>query len=245
MVPLQVKALDLETPDRKFPQKICENLELSFNLMHFVGVIGPNGAGKTTLLKSLVGLTPHEEGSILLYGKKIHHYSSKERAHLIAYHAQNSKLYYNLNVKDLVLLGCTPSLKYFSGRSKEDYDRVEKALEQVGMQDFIDRDCFSLSGGELQRVFLARMLMSDAKILIIDEPTNSLDMGRAFDFLGLLQSLCRKGYLVICAMHDLNFVSNFTDKVLMLSSSMSWEFGDTNRLMKRRKIQSLFGMNPF
>ena len=243
MVPLQIKALDLETPDRELSRKICENLEISFDLMHFIAVVGPNGAGKTTLLKALVGLSHHQEGSILLYGKDIHHYSLKERAHLITYHAQNSKLYYDLNVRDLVLLGRTPSRKYFSDWSQEDYGRVEQVLEQVAMQDFINRGCFSLSGGELQRVFLARMLMSDAKILIIDEPTNSLDVGKAFDFLNLLQSLCQKGYLVICAMHDLSFVSHFTDRVLMLSSAMSWEFGDTNQLMKQKKIQKLFGIN--
>ncbi len=240
MIPLTVQNLDLKAPSLDTSQNLCKDLKLSFKLNNFIAVVGPNGSGKTTLLKSLAGLIHSEKNTIYLYEKDIHSYLPKERARLIAYHAQNSQLYYDLSVKDLVLLGKTHLQKRFSNWSKDDHQQAEESLKHVKMQDFMNRKCFSLSGGELQRVFLARMLMSEAKILLIDEPTASLDIGKTIHFLTFLKSLTLKGYLVICSMHDLNFVNTFANHVLILSYLTDWKFGITKKILKLEIIEKFF-----
>ena len=242
--PLEIKNLDLNVDQRGIQYKLCEKINFSLRPAEIFAVIGPNGSGKTTLLKSLAGLIPNQKNSIFLYGRDIFDYSARERSRWMAYHPQSPKLHSDLIVKDLVVLGRTPLKSHLAGWSSSDYEKVEFALKMVGLQNFSNRRSSSLSGGELQRAFLARMLTNEAKIFLMDEPTTFLDIGRTLDFLDILKTLRSKGYTIICAMHDLNLVKKFSDRILIFSGQKSWKLGSVEEILNKKVIQKFFQIKP-
>ncbi len=179
-------------------------------------VVGPNGSGKTTLLRALLGLRPLEEGRVLFDERPLPDWSARERARVCAWLPQRTELPWSMPVEQLVMLGRAPHLSAISGPGPTDATAVASALDRVGASMLVGRDVRTLSGGEMQRVFLARLLATQAPWLLLDEPTTALDIGHALGLLELARKLAAAGHGILMSLHDLELARRFGDVALLL-----------------------------
>lgn len=194
--------------------KILEDVSLKVKSKQWVGIIGPNGSGKTSLLKHLYRALPLEEKSVILYEKSLEEYSHKESAQLVTVVKQENPTDFNFTVEEIVLLGRSPYRNFFENYKKEDIDIVKQALEQIGMTSYANRDFNNLSGGEKQRVLIARSLAQKADIFILDEPTNHLDVHYQWSLMECIYNLKST---VLGVFHELGLASNFCDYIYVLN----------------------------
>jgi iron complex transport system ATP-binding protein len=208
-------------------------------------VLGPNGAGKTTLLKALVGLLPYS-GQILVDGRDLAAGSRRQRrqrARLVAYVPQRSALDAPLRVETVVGHGryAHTSAAVLQG---EDLRAVRAAMAATDIADLAGRSYLELSGGEQRRVLIARALATGARILLLDEPTESLDVGHALALFGLLRDLATSGVCVIAVLHDLNDALAFTDRALLLDHGAVAAAGPTADILTDEPIRRVYGVEP-
>lgn len=207
----------------------------------WVGVIGPNGAGKTTLLRAIAGLVPHE-GEIWIGDKGAAALTPKHMARLVAYVPQQPELPSDMAVGQYVLLGRTPHISYFGIESARDRRVCASLLGSLDLSAMADRRLGSLSGGELQRLVLARALAQEAPILLLDEPTSALDLGRRVDALELVDTLRRERDLtVISAMHDLTLAGQFADRLLLMAGGRAVVAGKPDEVLTEEELSVHFG----
>jgi iron complex transport system ATP-binding protein len=180
----------------------------------WVGLIGRNGAGKSTLLKSAVGIVPHQ-GTVDLGVRE-------RRAGLdIAWMPQRPRLPDEMSVSSYVLLGRTPHVGYLGTESKHDLESAERAIRRLELSLLADRALATLSGGEAQRAVLARALAQESPVLLLDEPTSSLDIGHAVEVLEIIDELRnQEGLTVVTAIHDLTLAGRFADRLVLLSDGV-------------------------
>jgi iron complex transport system ATP-binding protein len=181
----------------------------------WVVLIGPNGAGKTSVLRAMCGLLPFD-GEILVDGRAVRSLSRRELARIVAFVPQTPETPHELTVAEYVLLGRTPHIGYFAAEGSADRRAAASALDRLELSPFAERPLGSLSGGELQRVVLARALAQEAPILLLDEPTTALDLGRQQQALELIDSLRTDGLTVVSTMHDLTLAGQYAARLLLL-----------------------------
>lgn len=192
---------------------VLEAVNLSVKEQDFLGIIGPNGGGKTTLLKVVLGLLKPSRGRVLVLGNS----PERSRKH-IGYVAQHSLFDsgFPISVWDVVLMGRYGRTGLFKRYSEEDKKAVVSALETVGMLGYRGRQIGKLSGGEQQRVFIARALVAEPRLLLLDEPTASVDPAMRTEFYELLEKLKQKMAIVLVS-HDVSAVSIYVDKIACLN----------------------------
>ncbi|MCR9162068.1 MAG: ABC transporter ATP-binding protein [Nannocystaceae bacterium] len=237
---LAARAITLEIGGRV----LVEGLDLSVSPGAVTVVVGPNGAGKSTLLRALCGLLPLEHGQVTLRGTPLSSVAPRARARAIAYLPQQTPAAPGLTVRDAVLLGRLPHRSRLAGPSADDHARVGTSLERVGMAAFTERRLDSLSGGERQRVMLARMLATEADVMVLDEPTAALDVRHALDLLETLRALAREGRAVVLALHDLPLADAFADQVVCLDARGTTRVGPPCKVLSPDTVQAVFGA-PF
>ncbi|MEN8112816.1 MAG: ABC transporter ATP-binding protein [Actinomycetota bacterium] len=197
--------------------QILDGVSLDVAEGEWVGLLGPNGAGKTTLLRAISGVIDFE-GSVTTGEGDARDLGRREIARLVALVPQNPVLPPGMRVVDYVLLGRTPHSSILAGPASHDLDAVAAVLGSLSLTGFLDREVTTLSGGELQRVVIARALAQESPILLLDEPTTALDVGKQMDVLELVDRLRRERTLtVVSAMHDLTIAGQFPDRLVMLS----------------------------
>jgi iron complex transport system ATP-binding protein len=207
----------------------------------WVTLIGPNGAGKSTLLRAIAGLVSHE-GSITLDGAEVTSLPRREVAQRLAFVPQAPLLPPEMKVHEYVLLGRTPHTGAFGYESKRDLEAIQEALERLDLAPFAARPLRTLSGGERQRVVLARALAQDAPLLLLDEPTAALDVGRQQQVLELVAELRERGGLtVISAMHDLTLAAQYADRLLLLSKGKLVADGPPGEIVTEELISEHYG----
>ena len=199
-------------------------------------MIGPNGAGKSTLLKAMLGIIPHQ-GTILLDGKPI-----KEQLANIAYVEQKANIDFQfpITVKECVSLGLYPHMKLFQRLKKEDWDKVKKSLVTVGLEDYADRQISQLSGGQFQRVLIARCLVQDADYIFLDEPFVGIDSVSEEIIMDTLRQLKKDGKTILIVHHDLNKVQHYFDQVILLNRKLI-AFGPTEDSFTQAHLQAAYG----
>ncbi|HLY33033.1 MAG TPA: ABC transporter ATP-binding protein [Jatrophihabitantaceae bacterium] len=208
----------------------------------WVGIIGPNGAGKSSLLRAVAHLITYT-GAIHIDGADAAHMSRRNRAKLIAYVPQQPELPAGMSALEYTLLGRTPHIPYFGVESPEDRRHCLDVLDQLELGDRADRNLATLSGGELQRVVLARALSQDAPVLLLDEPTSALDLGRRVDALELVDALRRAhGLTVVSAMHDLTLAAQFADRLVLLSEGAVIASGPPAEVLSEDVLSACFGV---
>jgi iron complex transport system ATP-binding protein len=207
----------------------------------WVALIGPNGAGKTTVLRALAGLVVFS-GLIELDGAALRTRGRREIARTVALVPQNPETPAALTVAEYVLLGRTPYIGYLAGESRSDEQAAGAALERLALTEFAQRPLDSLSGGELQRVVLARAIAQQASVLLLDEPTSALDLGRQQQVLELVDSLRREGDLtVVAAMHDLTLAAQYADRLLLLDHGSVVSDGLAGDVLTEERLAALYG----
>ncbi|HEY4346487.1 MAG TPA: ABC transporter ATP-binding protein [Gaiellaceae bacterium] len=198
--------------------RIVENISIAVDAGEWLTLIGPNGAGKSTLLRAVAGLVSFE-GSIRLDGSELTAFSRRELARRIAFVPQSPVLPPDMRVREYALLGRTPYVGTFSTESRGDHEAADRALGRLELLPLAGRPLRTLSGGEQQRVVLARALAQEARVLLLDEPTTALDIGRQQQALELVAELREQRSLtVLSAMHELTLASQYADRLALLSN---------------------------
>ena len=204
------------------------------------GIIGPNGAGKSTLLKGMLGIIPHQ-GQAFLDDKEV-----KKSLHRIAYVEQKINIDYNfpIKVKECVSLGLFPSIPLFRSLNAKHWKRVQEALEIVGLADYAERQISQLSGGQFQRVLIARCLVQEADYILLDEPFVGIDSVSEEIIMNTLRDLKKAGKTVLIVHHDLSKVPNYFDQVLLVNREVI-AFGPTKETFTQANLKEAYGNRLF
>jgi iron complex transport system ATP-binding protein len=206
----------------------------------WLALIGPNGAGKTTLLRAVAGLLPYR-GEVLLDGHGIGSLRGRRRARRIAYVPQEPLLPPDMTVADYVLLGRTPYLSYLGAPGRSDRDAAARAAGRLGVARFAGRRLATLSGGERQRAVLARALAQDPEVLLLDEPTSSLDLGHQQQVLDLVDELRQAGGLtVLSTLHDLTTAGQYADHLVLLHEGRVEAAGPPGAVLTADRIARVY-----
>jgi len=210
---------------------------------HVVGILGPNGSGKTTLLRLLAGMLRPESGTVTLDGTNVASVSRAALARSIAVVPQETHLAFDYSVLEIALMGRYPHLGTFELEGPRDVAVAREALAATGTLALERRSFATLSGGEKQRVVIASALAQQAEILLLDEPTASLDLGYQFDIAALLARLNRERQItVVVATHDLNFAAGLCSSLVMLSEGRVVAAGRTEDTLTSLSNQALYGV---
>lgn len=208
------------------------------------GLVGPNGAGKSTLISAIVGLERPEAGSLTFAGANLVAMGRRELAGICAYVEQSAGTEERLNVFDVVALGRIPHVSaWTAGLGADDEAIVARALEKVGMAGFAARQFNTLSGGEQQRVHIARALAQEPKLLVLDEPTSHLDIRAQLQVLGLLGGVAEAGGTVLLALHDLNLALRFCDWLVVLSGGQAVAEGRPEDVLRADLLARVYGVD--
>jgi iron complex transport system ATP-binding protein len=198
-------------------KRVVDDVDLELAPGEWVTLIGPNGAGKSTLLRAIAGLVSFD-GAIELDGEPLEGLRRRDVARRLAFVPQSPLLPPDMTVREYVLLGRTPHIGPFGSESRRDVAAARRALERLELGPFSERRLHTLSGGEQQRVVLARALAQEAPLLLLDEPTTALDIGRQQQALELVVELREQGPLtVLSAMHELTLALQYGDRLALLS----------------------------
>jgi iron complex transport system ATP-binding protein len=207
----------------------------------WVALIGPNGAGKSTLLRAVAGLVAYT-GSIALDGAEVARLGRREVAVRLAFVPQAPLLPPGMRVREYVLLGRTPYIGSFSYEGTRDFEATAHAIERLDLVELAERPLATLSGGEQQRAVLARALAQEAPLLVLDEPTTSLDIGRQQQVFELVASLPEHGGLtVLSAMHDLTLAAQYADRLLLLSQGRLVAAGSPAEIVTEAHVAAHYG----
>jgi len=210
---------------------------------HVVGILGPNGSGKTTLLRLLAGMVRPESGTVTLNGRNLASLARPALARSLAVVPQETHLAFDYSVLEIALMGRYPHLGTFELEGPRDVAIAREALAATGTLALERRSFATLSGGEKQRVVIASALAQQAEILLLDEPTASLDLGYQFDIAALLVRLNReRGLTVVVATHDLNFAASLCGSIVMLAGGRVVAAGPTADTLTSMSIQALYGV---
>lgn len=221
--------------------RILDGITFSVNEGEVVGLIGPNGAGKTTLIRAIDGLIAPTAGDIRVAGDPVMSLGSRELARRIAVLSQSTAVQFGFSVRDIVAMGRTP----YATRLGRDDDRgasriVEEALTRSAIAHLADRPITEVSGGERQRVLIARAIAQETPVLLLDEPTASLDINHQVATLEFVRSLAREGKSVLAAIHDLDLAARYCDRLLLLASGEQRAIGTPASVLRKEHIEPAF-----
>lgn len=220
---------------------ILDHLSLDVAAGSWLGIIGPNGAGKTTALRCIADAVPYR-GAVAVAGRGVAEMSPREVALSVAMVPQHPVLPEGMRVVDYVLLGRTPHRGMLTSESDHDAVVVTGILESLDLGRFTAREVASLSGGELQRVVIARALAQETPVLLLDEPTTALDIGRQHEVLELIDELRRqRGLTVLSAMHDLTVAGQFADRLVMVADGRVVAEGTASDVLTAERIHRHYG----
>ena len=218
-----------------------DKISLTVKYGEILGLIGPNGAGKSTLIRVISGVLEAKEGVVLVDNQNIIAFSPPQRAGMLAVVPQARQLGGAFTVEQTVLLGRTAYLGFLGKPGEHDLERTQWAMEQTAVDHLRTRKLAEISGGEQQRVLLARALAQETKLLLLDEPTSHLDLRYQMSLLGLLKTLVKEQDLsVLMALHDLNQVSGTADRVALLVDGQLQAVGETNEVLTLENIRAAY-----
>lgn len=206
-----------------------------------VAVVGPNGSGKTTLARALLGAVPLSGGTVHLGDRPIEQWTGPERARQIGFVAQREEYPFAWRVRELVEFGRYPWLKPLASPGAHDRAAVDAAMRQADVADLADRWIDTLSGGEWQRVRIARALAQESQILLLDEPTAALDLGHEMEIFELIHQLVRGGLAALMVTHNLNMASRFADRLLLLDHGATVRQGPPAEVLEPAVLEAVFG----
>lgn len=218
--------------------------DLSFSVQagEFVGLLGPNGCGKTSLLQLIAGVSPPAKGRISLQGRPLHEIPRSEIARSVSVLPQETFVEFPFTALEVVLMGRAPYLKRFQWEGPRDLEVAHEAMRLTDCLEFASRDVRSLSGGERERVLLARALAQEPKILLLDEPTTHLDLKHQSEIFRLLRKLhVEQGLTLIVVLHDLNFAATACQRLLLLGGGGLKADGAPAEVLQAETIREVFG----
>lgn len=218
-----------------------EDVTMSIGEGELVSLVGPNGSGKTTLLKCVNRILKLQKGTVLVEGQDVSKLRLKDLAKLLGYVPQGVGRSFPSTVFEIVLIGRKPHVDW--SVSSKDKEIVLDILTLMGLEEMASRQSNELSGGEFQKVQIARALAQEPEVLLLDEPTSNLDLKHQLDVLNLLSSIVREKKMVaVMAMHDLNLASRFSDKMIFLNGGRIYDAGAPETVLTSGNIRSVYGV---
>jgi ABC-type cobalamin/Fe3+-siderophores transport system ATPase subunit len=237
MAVLEVSALNVYYGLRHVLKSVAFDLSAG----SILGLIGPNGAGKSTLIRAISGVAPVRSGQIFLGGHALAQLTSPQRARWLAVVSQARNLPPAFTAWETVALGRTPYLNWLGQISEQDQACISRAMTRTDTLELADRRVGELSGGEQQRLLLARALAQSAPILLMDEPTTHLDLQHQINILNLVRELAHQdGLAVLVALHDLNLVARYTDRVMLILDGEIQAQGTPEEVLRRDILSSAY-----
>ena len=232
---LKIKDVEFSYGSVQVLRDVC--IELSES--EILGVVGPNGAGKSTLLRCIDRILKPQQGSILLDEREIKEMSRMELARKMGYIPQSSAQVFPATVFDTVLMGRRPHIGWRS--NEKDMKKVLETLQMLNIKSFAMRDINELSGGQQQKVFIARALTQEPDVLLLDEPTSNLDIKHQLEVMDIIKNIVReRGIAAIMAIHDLNLASRYADRIIMMNGGEIFDAGDAAAVLTPENIKHVY-----
>jgi iron complex transport system ATP-binding protein len=223
-----------------------EDISLEAERGEVIGLLGPNGSGKSTLLGVIDGLAVPQKGNVLIKGIPIRDYSRQALAREVAMVPQENHFSFSFSVLEVVLMGRFPYLGNFRFEGKKDLDVVNKVLSATGTLSLADRPITGLSGGEKQRVLLARALAQEPSIILLDEPTAFLDLSYKKEIFDLISSLARKtGVSALVVTHDIDLAARYCNRLVMIRNGRIYAGGAPAQVLNPDNIEAVYGCRVF
>ena len=240
VTPLEVRDLGYDYSEKQ----VLDEISFSLRPGEILGILGPNGCGKTTLLRNLSrNLSPHR-GCVLLDGSDLEDIRKKDIARKVAVVPQSNEIRFSFTVREMVEMGRMPFQEAFRGSTPEDERLVDRAMEITGITGMADRTINTMSGGERQRVIIARAIAQSPQILLMDEPTLHLDISMQFDVLDLVSGLSRdEGLTVVIVSHDLPMVARYCDRIILLRDRHIFAVGTPEEVLTPENMRTVFGID--
>ncbi|MDI6601591.1 MAG: ABC transporter ATP-binding protein [Thermoanaerobacteraceae bacterium] len=235
---IEVRDLHFSIGDKK----ILNGITIDISQGMVTGILGPNGAGKTTLLRHLSGYWQPEKDTVHIFGVDILRLKPRDKAKIIGLVPQDGVNSAGFSVFEMVMMGRSPYLNFFGNEKADDRKIVDDCLKTCGVYDIKDRKMYEISGGEAQRVLIARALAQQPEILLLDEPVSHLDIKYQLEIMSLLKDLSRKGMTVVSIIHDLNIALNFCDNVILLNYGRVIAEGDADSVINEENIYRTYGV---
>ena len=223
-------------------QRVLDQVELRLLAGEMIALIGPNGAGKSTLLRVMAGLLQPQQGEVEYDDAPVSQLTRQRRAQLVGYHPQRPELHWPLSVEAIVALGRMPYRTPGAGAGTEDAAAISAALSTCGLTALRSRRADNLSGGELARVHLARLLAGRHRVLLVDEPIANLDPRFQLDILTALRAQAAAGAGVVVVLHDLNLAARFCDRLLLLDAGRVRAVGRPADVLTSARLAQVFGV---
>ena len=225
-------------------RRVLKNVSASFRGGVLTGILGPNGSGKTTLLRLLTGAIAPNAGTIALGGRSVAKIPPRKLARQMSLVAQRPEATFDFTALDVVLMGRQPHLHRFQSESPEDIRIARRAMKRLGVLSLAGRRISELSGGEWQRVVIARALCQEARVLLLDEPVSSLDLKHQIDVLRLVRDLAhRDGVACVCVLHDINLAAHYCDRLYLLHRGRIIARGAPEKVISPELLQRVYGID--
>jgi iron complex transport system ATP-binding protein len=221
---------------------VMEDVTFKASPGEVVGLIGPNGSGKSTIIRALSHLIRRKSGVITVGGRDIEKIKRQELACLVGVVPQLPLLPSTFTAFEIVLMGRNPHLGLFETESQRDFEIARQAMAKTGTEKLANRHVNELSGGEIQCLLIARVLVQETEAILLDEPTANLDIGRQEDILDLIKNLCRENNLtVLAAIHDLNLAAQYCDRLILIYNSHIHAHGKPSEVITNDNIREVYG----
>ena len=226
-------------------QEILSDINFSLPKSQLLGIIGPNGSGKTTLLNIISGILKPDKGKVFLQNQNLNHLSIEKIAKLISVVPQNTWVTFNFKAKEVVFMGRMPYISRIKGESLKDYEISREAMIKTHSLSLSENNIQEISGGERQRIFLAKSLAQTPQLLLLDEFTSHLDLTYKYEMLNLLKNTLKKENLtIISTFHDLNLASIISDRLLLLDNGKIEKIGTPKEVLNEKNLYKTYKVKP-
>lgn len=235
--------IEVRNVSKKYGEKmVVSEIQLPVTEQKLTAFIGPNGAGKSTLLSMMSRLIPKDTGEIYLDHNEVKTWKQNELSKKLSILKQTNGINMKITVRELVAFGRFP---YSKGRlKKEDHEKIEEAMTALGLNEMSDELIETLSGGQLQRVYIAMVLAQDTDYILLDEPLNNLDMNYAVQMMQTLRKLVDEmGKTIIIVLHDINFAASYADEIVAMKNGRLFASGPTDEVIQTEVLNALYDMD--
>ncbi len=219
---------------------VLKGLTLDIHDHQFTALLGPNGSGKTTLLKLVSGAMKPDDGKVMIGDQNIYTMDTRTRAKAMSYVQQFFSSTFSYTVFEVAAMGRYPHIARFQGMKPMDIDIINRSLDEAGVIHLKKRSITELSGGELQRVMLARSLAQQSPWMLLDEPVNHLDIRHRTDILNAVRKRVDSGRAALCVLHDVNLASRYADRIVLMKDGEIYKDGTPHEVLTEHNIETLY-----